>query len=119
MEPLPDIQGLEPSSQSPPPDAKTRGRSLESKPRGGSKVQIAKLVGLLALAGFAGAFIFQNSQNVSVHLWFVDRPEPLIIVVLACLVLGLLIGFLAGFKRGKLSQSKTRWWRRGSKSPKI
>ena len=54
----------------------------------------------MAVAGAVAAFVVQNSQNVSVHFWFFSRHEPLIFVVLGCLVIGGLVGYVAGRRRG-------------------
>ena len=65
----------------------------------GTNAQIARLVGLVALGGLVAAFVVQNSQNVVVHLWFFSRREPLIFVVIGCLVIGGLLGYVAGRRR--------------------
>ena len=65
----------------------------------GSNAQVARLVGLVALGGLVAAFVVQNSQNVVVHLWFFSRREPLIFVVIGCLVIGGLLGYVAGRRR--------------------
>ena len=41
-------------------------------------------------------FVVQNSQPVRVHFWVVDRHPRLIWVVLACLVLGTVFGYVLG-----------------------
>ena len=61
---------------------------------------MARLVGLVALAGVVAAFVVQNSQNVSVHFWFFSKHEPLIFVVIGCLLIGGLVGYVAGRRRG-------------------
>ncbi len=74
--------------------------SPEKKSRGGSNRDVARLVGLVAVAGAVAAFVVQNSQNVSVHFWFFSRHEPLIFVVLGCIIIGGLLGYVAGRRRG-------------------
>jgi uncharacterized integral membrane protein len=73
--------------------------SVEKKSRGSNR-DVARLIGLVALAGVVTSFIVQNSQNVSVHLWFLSRREPLIFIVLGCFIIGGLIGYVAGRRRG-------------------
>ena len=73
------------------PEAPKRG----SLPKG----QLVRLVGLLALAGLVAAFVVQNSQNVVVHFWFFSKVEPLIFVVIGCLLIGGLAGYVAGRRR--------------------
>ena len=74
--------------------------SLEKKGRRGSNRDVARLVGLVALAGVVAAFVVQNSQNVSVHFWFFSKHEPLIFIVLGCFIIGGLVGYVAGRRRG-------------------
>jgi uncharacterized integral membrane protein len=75
-------------------------RSPEPKRRG-RKLQVLRLVGLLALCGFVADFIVENSQNVSVKLWFVTEHQPLIFVVIGCLLFGALVGYISGRRRGE------------------
>ncbi|MGO9341071.1 MAG: LapA family protein [Acidimicrobiales bacterium] len=75
-------------------------QSPEKKSRRGSNRDVARLVGLVAVAGAVAAFVVQNSQNVSVHFWFFSRHEPLIFVVLGCIIIGGLLGYVAGRRRG-------------------
>jgi uncharacterized integral membrane protein len=75
-------------------------QSPEKKSRRGQRRDVARLVGLVAVAGAVAAFVVQNSQNVSVHFWFFSRHEPLIFVVLGCLVVGVLVGYVMGRRRG-------------------
>ncbi len=75
-------------------------QSPEKKSRRGSSRDVARLVGLVAVAGAVAAFVVQNSQNVSVHFWFFSRHEPLIFVVIGCMVVGALVGYVAGRRRG-------------------
>jgi uncharacterized integral membrane protein len=73
--------------------------SIEKKKRGSNR-DVARLIGLVAVGGAVTAFVVQNSQNVSVHFWFFSRHEPLIFVVLGCIVIGGLAGYVAGRRRG-------------------
>ena len=72
----------------------------EKKKRGNlPRAQVLRLVGLLALAGVVAAFVIQNSQNVVVHFWFFSKRDPLIFVVIGCLLVGGLAGYVAGRRR--------------------
>jgi uncharacterized integral membrane protein len=42
------------------------------------------------------AFVIQNSQRVTVHFWFFTHKARLIWVVLACLVAGIVFGYILG-----------------------
>jgi uncharacterized integral membrane protein len=85
------------------------------KKRGlGQKLQLARLAGLLALAGLVVAFVVQNSQNVEIHFWFFSEHEPLIFVVVACLLIGGLAGYVAGRRR---VARRGRRGRRGKETP--
>jgi uncharacterized integral membrane protein len=74
----------------------------------GSNAQVARLVALLALAGLVAAFVVQNSQNVVVHFWFVSKHEPLIFIVIGCLLIGGLAGYVAGRRRVARRARKSR-----------
>lgn len=74
--------------------------SPEKKSGRGSGRDVARLGGLVALAGVVAAFVVQNSQNVSVHFWFFSKHEPLIFVVIGCLLVGSIVGYVAGRRRG-------------------
>jgi uncharacterized integral membrane protein len=62
--------------------------------------QVVRLVGFLALCGVIAAFVIQNSQDVSVKFWFVTKHPPLIFVVIGCIVVGGIIGYVTGRRRG-------------------
>jgi uncharacterized integral membrane protein len=70
--------------------------------------QVLRLIGLLALAGIVAAFVVQNSQNVVVHFWFFSKREPLIFVVIGCLLIGGLAGYVAGRRRVARRASRSR-----------
>ena len=74
--------------------------SPEKKSGCGSGRDVARLGGLIALAGVVAAFVVQNSQNVSVHFWFFSKHEPLIFIVIGCLLIGGIVGYVAGRRRG-------------------
>ena len=74
--------------------------SPEKKGGTGANRDVARLVGVLALGGVVAAFVVQNAQNVSVHFWFFSRHEPLIFIVIGCMIIGGLVGYVAGWRRG-------------------
>jgi uncharacterized integral membrane protein len=76
-------------------------RSPEKKTRVSATPQVVRLVGFLALCGIIAAFVIQNSQDVAVKFWFLTRHPPLIFVVVGCLVVGGLGGYIAGRRRGE------------------
>jgi uncharacterized integral membrane protein len=51
---------------------------------------------ILAVAVLVIAFVIQNSQRVTVHFWFFTHKARLIWVVIACLVAGIVLGYLLG-----------------------
>jgi uncharacterized integral membrane protein len=53
----------------------------------------------LALVALAAVFVIQNSQRVRVHFWFVSGHPRLIWVILACVVVGLVFGYVLGRSR--------------------
>jgi uncharacterized integral membrane protein len=71
----------------------------ERKP-GRASPQVARLVGFLALCGIIAAFVVQNSQDVAVKFWFFTDHPPLIFVVIGCIVVGGLVGYVTGRRRG-------------------
>lgn len=75
--------------------------------RAGSNRDVARLAGLVVLAGVVAAFVVQNSQDVSVHFWFFSRHPPLIFVVLGCLIIGGLVGYVMGRRRGARKVRRT------------
>jgi uncharacterized integral membrane protein len=81
------------------PGIPTEGPPEKRKFGTGTNAQVARLVGLIALAGLVAAFVVQNSQNVAVHFWFFSKPEPLIFIVIGCLVIGGLVGYVSGRRR--------------------
>lgn len=68
--------------------------------------RVARLLSVLALVVILIVFIIRNSQRVPIDFVFVDRHARLIWIMLACAVLGGLVGFLVGrpgkqFRRDK------------------
>jgi len=55
----------------------------------------AALVGLVLVI----AFVVENAQPVDVRFWFVSRHPRLIWVVLACLVIGVALGYALAMPR--------------------
>ncbi len=62
------------------------------------------------------AFVVQNSQPVRVHFWFVDRHPRLIWVVLACLVLGTVFGYVLGGPERKATRLARRQEKRDQRA---
>jgi len=50
----------------------------------------------LAIVVLVSIFVVQNSQRVRVHFWFFTHEARLIWVVLACLVAGIVFGYVLG-----------------------
>jgi uncharacterized integral membrane protein len=79
------------------PDAGDRARTeQEQRLRRARQGRVAKLVAVLAVVVILIIFIVANSQPVSVDYVFVDGHPRLIWVMLACAVLGGIIGFAVG-----------------------
>ena len=57
---------------------------------------MAKVLAFLALVVILVVFIIANSKSVPVSFVFVTRNPPLIWVMLACAVLGGIIGYVIG-----------------------
>ena len=83
-------------SELPIPDV---GREPEKKPSGLPRAQVVRLVATVVLAGIVLSFFIQNSQTVTVKFWFIDRHPPLIFIVIACFLIGGVVGYVAGFRR--------------------
>jgi uncharacterized integral membrane protein len=63
--------------------------------------------GLLLVAVVAViVFVVENSQPVQVHLWFVTRRPRLIWVVLSCLVIGMLVGYVLSAPERKAARRR-------------
>jgi uncharacterized integral membrane protein len=62
----------------------------------------------LAVVVVVLVFVVQNSQPVRVHFWVVDRHPRLIWVVLACLVLGTVFGYVLGGPERKATRLARR-----------
>ncbi len=56
----------------------------------------ARGIATIVLIVLVVAFVIQNSQLVTVHFWFVTHKAHLIWVVLACLVAGIVVGYILG-----------------------
>ncbi len=64
-------------------------------------------VGILVLIVLVVAFVVQNSQRVTVHFWFFTRHVHLIWVIIACLVIGIVLGYALGVpERRKMRQRR-------------
>ncbi len=56
----------------------------------------ARVLGLLVVLGVVVSFVVENSQRVTVRLWFVTGHPRLIYVLAAAVVIGAAVGFLSG-----------------------
>ena len=65
-------------------------------------------IAFLAVLVVVLTFVVQNSQPVRVHFWFVNRHPRLIWVVLACLVLGTVFGYVLGGPERKATRQARR-----------
>lgn len=59
-----------------------------------------KLIIILVLVGLALILIFQNTQSVSLNIYFWSLVQPLVVLVLTIFALGFLIGFLSARMKG-------------------
>jgi uncharacterized integral membrane protein len=73
-------------------------------PRG----QIARLVGLLVLVALIVSFVVQNYQDVTIRFWFVTKHPPLVFAFLGCLIIGGLVGYVSGRRRGARRTRRSR-----------
>ncbi len=66
-----------------------------------------RLIGILVVAAAVVALVVQNSQRVSLRLWFVTGHVRLIWVIVVCLVVGAALGFVVGRRaRGRRSRRR-------------
>lgn len=100
-------QGFDPATGLPVPGQ--HGRAPSEK---GSGRNLARLIALLVVAAVVVAFVVQNSQNVPVHVLFLTDHSPLVYIVLGCLVVGVIVGYVAGMRRARRKQERTRRRRR-------
>jgi uncharacterized integral membrane protein len=66
----------------------------------------ARAVGVLAVVAVIVVFVVQNSQRVTVRLWFVTGHVRLIWLIAGCLVVAGVLGFLLG--RGGRRRTRRR-----------
>jgi uncharacterized integral membrane protein len=59
-----------------------------------------KLIMILVLVGLALILIFQNTQSVSLNIFFWSLVQPLVVLVVTIFALGFIIGFLAARMKG-------------------
>jgi uncharacterized integral membrane protein len=74
--------------------------AVEKKERRLANRDVARLGGLFALGALVAVFVIQNSQDVVVRFWFFSRHPPLIFIVIGCLAVGGLGGYVAGRRKG-------------------
>ena len=65
-----------------------------------------KLIVMLVLIGLALILILQNTQSVSLNLFFWSLVMPLMVLVVTLFILGFIIGFLAGRIRNSRGLNK-------------
>ena len=63
--------------------------------------RLTRTIAAVALVGLAVWFIAENSQPVTVHFWVVSAHPRLIWVILGCLVVGGVIGYLLSRQRNR------------------
>jgi uncharacterized integral membrane protein len=61
--------------------------------------RLAKAVLLVVAGAIVLVFVVQNDQPVTVRFWFVNRYPRLIFVIVGCLLIGGVIGYLVGRPR--------------------
>jgi uncharacterized integral membrane protein len=77
------------SSSSPQPSARSER----------SKKERARLLAVAILSALAAIFALVNLDDVKVDLIFGSATMPLIIVIVACLLIGAAIGAVLGYRR--------------------
>lgn len=80
--------------------AQTSGQSHSKTPRRGRREQ-TRTVALLALCVLITLFALLNLDKVKVHLIFGTGEVPLIIVIVAALLVGIVFGYIAARRGGK------------------
>ena len=81
----------------------TEDRAPDGSPRGGarqrSRTELARLIAAFALGALAVVFAVLNLDEVNVH-WIVGVwRTPLILVIVVCLLLGTVIGWIVASRR--------------------
>jgi lipopolysaccharide assembly protein A len=78
----------------PPPDRSQRRAATRSRN------EQMRLVAALVLGGLAVLFAVLNLDRVRVHWIFFVSLTPLIVVILVCILVGVLIGWVTARRRG-------------------
>lgn len=65
---------------------------------GDRRLALGRLAAIVVLLGLAVAFVVENLDRVTVHLWVVQRRIGLVWVVAGCLVAGLAVGYWVGWQ---------------------
>jgi uncharacterized integral membrane protein len=71
----------------------------------------------VALVVIVMAFVIQNSQDVTVHFWFFTHKARLIWIVLACLVAGIVFGYILGIPERRKMRRRRKAERAARQSP--
>jgi uncharacterized integral membrane protein len=80
---------------------------------------LARLAGIVVVVGLVVAFVVENTNPVTVHLWVVDRRLALVWVIAGCVVAGLAVGYWVGWQGHRRAlerraRGSRRRWGRGS-----
>jgi uncharacterized integral membrane protein len=77
-----------------------------------------RLIAIVVVVGLVIAFVVENTNPVTVHLWIVDRSLALVWVIAGCIVVGLAVGYWVGWQghrhslqRRAARQGRRRWGR--------
>ena len=69
--------------------------------------RLARLIGVLIVAGAVAVLVVQNSRRVTLRFWFVNGHVGLIWIIVVCLAVGGAFGFLVG-RRGRVRRRRRR-----------
>jgi uncharacterized integral membrane protein len=97
----------------PVPEAEDRGAERgraesEQVVRRARRARLAKVLVVLALVVIMIIFVTANSQGVEVDFVFVTRHPPLIWIMVVCIVLGGIVGYLVGRPGKELRRRRKR-----------
>lgn len=79
-----------------------------------------RLAAIVAVVGLVVAFVVENTNQVTVHLWVVDRRLALVWVIAGCVVAGLAVGYWVGWQghrramERRAARGHRRRWRRAA-----
>lgn len=72
------------------------------------RVRALRAVGLLVLVALVAVFVVQNYQHVTVRFWIESSHPRLIWVVLGCLVVGMVLGYMLRSPKRRAARQKRR-----------